>query len=143
MGRAVRQSGIPRSDITIITKFWSEWHHDPREALRISLENLGTEYVDVFLMHWPQATTAGPERRPLAPEESPTYVETWKMMEGLVGPRCRAIGVSNFTQKTLDKLIASAKVVPAINQIEAHALNPNHKLVPYCQSKGIHVMSWG
>lgn len=140
VGRAVRNSGIPRSEITVVTKFWGEWHHDPAEALRISLDNLGLDYVDAFLMHWPWATT--PDGKPLRIHESPTFVETWKKMEPLVGPKCKAIGVSNFTQKLLDELIASATVIPAINQVELHALNPNLKLVPYCESKGIHVVSW-
>lgn len=59
-----------------------------------------------------------------------------------MGDECRAIGVSNFAQKTLDELLQVAKTVPAVNQIELHALNPNLKLVPYCQEKGIVVMSW-
>lgn len=125
-----------------MTKFWGEYHHDPAEALRISLAELDIEYIDVFLMHWPWATTPAPEKKPLRKDESPTFIETWKKMEELVGPQCRAIGVSNFTQKTLDELLPSAKIVPAINQVELHALNPNLKLVPYCQSKGIVVMSW-
>lgn len=64
------------------------------------------------------------------------------MMEALVGDKCRAIGVSNFAQKTLDELIRATKIVPAINQVELHAMNPNLKMVPYCQEKGIVVMSW-
>lgn len=142
VGRAIRNSGIPRGDITVVTKFWGEWHHDPAEALRRSLAELDMDYVDVFLMHWPWATTPDPERKPLGKYESPTFIETWKMMEELVGPKCRAIGVSNFTQKTLDELLQTAKIVPAINQVELHALNPNLKLVSYCQEKGIVVMSW-
>lgn len=98
------------------------------------------EYVDLFLIHWPCSQT--PDMKPLTYGESPTFVETWKMMEQLVGPKCRGIGVSNFTQKTLETLLESASTVPAVNQIELHALNPNLKLVPYCQSKGIHPMSW-
>ena len=125
-----------------MTKFWGEYHHDPAEALRTSLAELDMEYIDVFLMHWPWATTPAPEKKPLRKDESPTFIETWKKMEELVGPKCRAIGVSNFTQRTLDELLPSAKIVPAINQVELHALNPNLKLVPYCQSKGIVVMSW-
>ncbi|SPO07445.1 related to GCY1 - galactose-induced protein of aldo/keto reductase family [Cephalotrichum gorgonifer] len=142
VGRAIRNSGIPRSEITVVTKFWGEWHHDPAEALRISLRELDVGYIDIFLMHWPWATTPDPERKPLRPHESPTIVETWKKMEKLVGEKCRAIGVSNFTQKTLDELLAAATIVPAVNQVELHAFNPNLKLVPYCESKGIHVMSW-
>ncbi|KAI5240345.1 hypothetical protein E4T42_08406 [Aureobasidium subglaciale] len=142
VGRAVRNSGVPRSEITVITKFWSHWHHDPAEALRISLKDLDIEYVDILLMHWPFATTPAPERKHLRKDQSPTFVETWKMMEKLVGPQCRAIGVSNFTQKTLDELLPHCNIVPVVNQVELHAFNPNHQLVPYCVSRGIHVMSW-
>ncbi|KAL2752992.1 hypothetical protein ACRALDRAFT_2030079 [Sodiomyces alcalophilus JCM 7366] len=142
VGRAIRNSGVPRSEITVVTKFWANWHHDPAASLQVSLDALDIDYVDVFLMHWPFATTPAPEMRPLRKNESPTIVETWKLMEKLVGPRCRAIGVSNFTQKTLEEIMAEATVVPAVNQIELHAMNPNLKLVPYCQSKGIHVMGW-
>ncbi|KAL0936308.1 putative aldo/keto reductase [Colletotrichum truncatum] len=141
VGKAVRKCGIPREEITIVTKFWSHWHHNPEEALNKSLEALQLDYVDVFLMHWPFATT--PDRKVLRPNESPTIAETWKMMESLVGPKCKAIGVSNFTQKTLEMILASATIVPAVNQIELHAFYPCLKLVPYCQSKGIHVMGWG
>ncbi|KAF7554728.1 hypothetical protein G7Z17_g2704 [Cylindrodendrum hubeiense] len=140
VGEAIRASGVPREEITIVTKFWGEWHHDPAEALRISLADMGLAYIDVFLMHWPWATT--PDKKVVLPHEGPTTVDTWKKMEELVGPRCRAIGVSNFTQKTLEVLLANTTIIPAINQIELHALNPNLKLVPYCQSKGIQVMSW-
>ncbi|KAJ1324753.1 glycerol 2-dehydrogenase (NADP+) [Microdochium nivale] len=142
VGRAVRASKVPRGEITVVTKFWGNWHHDPAEALRISLEQLGLDYVDIFLMHWPWAQTPAPEMKPLRIDQSPTFVETWRLMEKLVGPQCRAIGVSNFTQKTLDTLLAATTVVPAVNQIEMHAQNPNTKLVPYCESKGIRVMSW-
>ncbi|KAL4789431.1 putative aldo-keto reductase, partial [Aspergillus venezuelensis] len=141
VGEAVRNSGIPREDITLITKFWGEWHHDPAGALQNSLNALGLDYIDIFLMHWPCAETPD-KKRALRIEESPTFVETWKKMEKLLGDRCRAIGVCNFTQKTLDVLLKEAKVVPVVNQVELHALNPNLRLVPYCQEKGVRVMSW-
>jgi glycerol 2-dehydrogenase (NADP+) len=86
--------------------------------------------------------TLSPEGEPLGAENSYNYVDTWKKMEKLVGPRCKSIGVSNFTQKTLDILLAKCTIVPALNQVELHALNPNLKLVPYCKSKGIVVTSW-
>ncbi|CAI6096668.1 unnamed protein product [Clonostachys chloroleuca] len=142
VGRAIRASGVPREEITVVTKFWGHWHHDPAEALRISLADLGLDYVDVFLMHWPWATTPAPEKKPLGKYESPTFIETWLAMEKLVGPKCRAIGVSNFTEKLLEELREHETIVPAINQVELHAFNPNLKLVPYCQSRGIHVTSW-
>ncbi|KAK2004337.1 aldo/keto reductase [Colletotrichum falcatum] len=142
VGRAIRNSGVPRSEIVVVTKFWGNWHHDPAKALQISLDALGLDYIDVFLMHWPWATTPAPEKKVLKKWESPTFIETWKMMEPLVGDKCRAIGVSNFMPKVMDELLAEAKIVPAINQVELHAFNPNLKLVPYCQEKGIVVTSW-
>ncbi|KAL4950416.1 putative aldo-keto reductase [Aspergillus filifer] len=141
VGEAVRNSGIPRKDITVITKFWGEWHHDPAAALQKSLDALGLEYIDIFLMHWPCAETPD-KSRALRIDESPTFVETWKKMEELVGDQCRAIGVCNFTQKTLDVLLKEANIVPVVNQVELHALNPNLRLVPYCHEKEIRVMSW-
>ncbi|KAJ4243819.1 hypothetical protein NW762_014696 [Fusarium torreyae] len=122
VGRAIRNSGIPRSEITIVTKFWGNDHHNVAAALEKSLEALGLDYIDVFLMHWPWATT--PEGEILRIHESPTFVETWKQIEKLVGDKCRSIGVCNFTQKTLDVLLEHATIVPAVNQVELHALNP-------------------
>lgn len=143
VGEAVRLSGIPRSEITVITKFWGEWHQDPAQALKISLEALGLDYIDVFLMHWPCAATKDGENLKYLPyTASPTIVETWHLMEKCVGPQCKAIGVSNFTQKTLEELLANASIVPVVNQVELHPLNPNLRLVPYCQGKGIQVISW-
>jgi glycerol 2-dehydrogenase (NADP+) len=143
VGRAVRNSGIPRSDIMVVTKLWQEWHHDPAAALSISLAQLELDYVDIMLMHWPFATTPAPEKKMLRKWEEPTFRDTWAGMEDMVGPRCHAIGLSNFSQTTIDELLETARIIPAVNQVELHAFNPCLKLVPYCQEKGIHVMSWG
>ncbi|EFX06370.1 aldo-keto reductase [Grosmannia clavigera kw1407] len=143
VGRAIGESGVPRDQITVVTKFWGYWHHDPAAALAISLRDLGLDYVDIFLMHWPQAMTPLPDAAVLPPTASPTITQTWRRMEALVGPRCRAIGVSNFTQRTLGQLLDShVAVVPAVNQVELHALCPNLRLLPYCQQHGIQVVSW-
>lgn len=145
IGSAILASGIPRAEITVVTKFWGEWHHDPASALQASLSALDLEYIDIFLMHWPNAIRVeedGTETN-LRIDESPTFLETWKMMEGLVGERCRGIGVSNFTQKTLQALIdGGARILPCVNQVELHAFNPNLKLVPWSRERGIHTMSW-
>ncbi|KAL9109731.1 MAG: hypothetical protein Q9227_005600 [Pyrenula ochraceoflavens] len=127
VGRAIRESGIPRSEIIVIDKLPNEMHHDPAEALEASLQKLDVGYIDVYLMHWPCAFDG---QKPLQIQESPTFVETWKKMEGLVGEKCRGIGVSNFTEKTLEELLPQARVKPVINEIECHPLNPNLKLVP-------------
>ncbi|KAL0935102.1 aldo/keto reductase [Colletotrichum truncatum] len=141
VGRAVRNSRVPRSEITVVSKYWGHYHHDVAAALEVSLRELDLGYVDLFLMHWPWAMT--PDGKPLRIHRSPTFLETWKQMESLVGDKCKGIGVCNFTQKTLSMLLQHAAIVPAVNQVELHALNPCLKLVPYCQSKGIHVMAWG
>lgn len=142
VGRAIRASGIDRADITVVTKFWGEWHHDPAAALSISLAHLELDYVDILLMHWPWATTPAPDRKMLRKNESPTVRETWALMEALVGVGCRGIGVSNFSQATIAELLETARIIPVINQVELHALNPCLRLVPYCRERGIHVMSW-
>ncbi|KAI7338527.1 hypothetical protein KC315_g1729 [Hortaea werneckii] len=140
VGEAIRASGIPRSKIKVMTKFWPKDSHEPTKALDYSLQELGTEYIDLFLLHWPCTMT--PEGEPMPYPGDPPYWEAWKRMEKLVGPRCRSLGVSNFTQKTLAPLLEHASIVPTVNQIELHARNPNHNLVQYCRGKDIRPISW-
>jgi glycerol 2-dehydrogenase (NADP+) len=142
VGKAVRRCGIPRDEIIIVTKFPGWFHGDPKAALDISLANLGLDYIDVFMMHWPVSETLTNPPQPLRPDEWPTFVDAWKDMEKLVGPKCRAIGVNNFTQRTLKTLLESATIIPAVNQVELHVYNPNLKLVSFCKANGIHVMAW-
>jgi glycerol 2-dehydrogenase (NADP+) len=142
VGKAVRRCGIPRDEITIVTKFPGWFHGDPKTALDLSLANLGLDYIDVFMMHWPISETLTNPPKPLRPDEWPTFVDAWEEMEKLVGPKCKAIGVNNFTERTLNRLLESATIIPAINQVELHVYNPNLKLVSFCQAKGIHVMGW-
>jgi len=104
------------------------------------LRDLDIEYIDILLMHWPNTMTR--EEKPLPYPGQPPYWEVWKSLELLVGDKLKAIGVSNFTQKTLDRLLKVATIVPVINEVELHALNPNLKLVPYCFDRGIRVISW-
>ncbi|KAK4556233.1 hypothetical protein LTR86_006930 [Recurvomyces mirabilis] len=140
VGEAIRDSGIRRENITVITKLWGSSFHDPAAALQKSLSDMNIGYIDLFLMHWPN--TMSPDDQPQKYPGDPPFWEAWKSMEKLVGDKCKSIGVSNFTQKTLDKLLENATIVPAVNEVELHALNPNNKLVPYCDDKGIRVISW-
>lgn len=109
-GRAIAESGLAREDVFLTTKLWND-EHGYDEALRAfdaSLERLGTDYVDLFLIHWP------------VPEQD-KYVDSWRALERIYADgRAKAIGVSNFTQSTLDKLLQEAGVVPVLNQIELH-----------------------
>ena len=140
VGEAIQSSGVPRTEITVMTKFWPKDARDPSKALATSLKNLNLDYIDIFLLHWPNTMT--PENEPMPYPGDPPYWQTWKNMEKLVGPQCKSIGVSNFTQKTLDALLEHASIVPAVNQIELHARNPSQRLVKYCEEKNIRPISW-
>ncbi|KAG8992817.1 hypothetical protein FRB90_000893 [Tulasnella sp. 427] len=129
VGKAVRESGIPRSDFFVTTKLWNTDHGRVAEAFEESLARLGLEYIDLYLMHWPQAMS--PSGNIPQPSESPTFVETWKAMEKLLQTgKVKSIGVSNFSIKTLEVLLDDAIIVPAVNQ---------NDLMAYCKSRGIHL----
>ncbi|KAI0710093.1 Aldo/keto reductase [Earliella scabrosa] len=136
VGKALQESGVPRADIFLTTKLDQKDHGRVEQALDISLSKLGVDYVDLYLMHWPMAFDES--GRTLQPDESPTFIETWRDMEGLLGTgKVKAIGVSNFSVKTLNELLAHATVVPAVNQVELHPCLPQHALLSFCAERGI------
>ncbi|KAL1840278.1 hypothetical protein VTJ49DRAFT_656 [Mycothermus thermophilus] len=139
VGEGIRLSGVPRDQIWVTTKLDNTWHKRVSEALDKSLENLGLEYVDLYLVHWPSSTEPGSDGK--KHYEDWDFVDTWREMQKLVGSgKVRAIGVSNFGIRNLERLLGdpSCKIVPAVNQIELHPANPSPKLVAYCSEKGIH-----
>lgn len=101
---------------------------------------MGLEYIDLFLMHWP--TSMNLDGTAQAYPGDPPYWTAWKHLEAIVGGKCKSIGVCNFTQKTLSRLLEEASIVPAVHQFELHPLNPCPQLVPWCQERGIHVMAY-
>ncbi|KAI0789020.1 Aldo/keto reductase [Irpex lacteus] len=142
VGKAIRESGVPRSEIFLTTKLWSSDHGRVREAFEESFAKLDVEYIDLYLMHWPQAVIADEvgmhSGRTLAIDESPTFVETWKEMEKLLETgKVKSIGVSNFSIKNLEILLPHVKVIPAVNQVELHPFLPSFELQKYCEEKGI------
>ncbi|KAJ6576704.1 Aldo/keto reductase [Mycena vulgaris] len=135
VGLAIRESGVPREDLFITTKLDQCDHGRVSEALNESLAKLGVNYIDLYLIHWPQAVISG---RVLQPSESPTIGDTWRDMEKLLDSgRVRSIGVSNFSEKTLMILLENARIVPAVNQVEMHPLLPQHSLLAFCRARGI------
>lgn len=108
VGEAIRASGLAREDLFVTTKLWNSRHGDARVALEESLQRLGLDYLDLFLIHWP---VPGLDRR----------VQAWEAMEqaqadGLI----RSIGLANFLPEYLEESLAQGRVVPSVNQIEYH-----------------------
>jgi glycerol 2-dehydrogenase (NADP+) len=137
VGVGIKASGVPREQIWLTTKLDNPWHKRVAEGIDASLKNLGTDYVDLYLIHWPCSTN--PNMKEVYSDWD--YVDTWREMQKLVETgKVKNIGVSNFGQKHLERLLAdpSCKIVPAVNQIELHPNNPSPKLVAYNTSKGIH-----
>ena len=128
VGKAVRDSGIPRNEIFITTKLWVTDFDNPRQALLDSLKRLGLDYVDLYLIHWP---VKGYEK---------AYLELEKLQhEGL----CRAIGVSNFKIHHIESLFEhGATVIPQVNQTEIHPLNTEEELMWWSRRKKIAVEAY-
>ena len=138
VGAGIKDSGVPREEIWLTTKLDNPWHARVPEGIESSLKDLGTDYVDLYLVHWPSSTDPNDLSKHLPDWD---FIKTWQEMQKLPATgKVRNIGVSNFGIKNLEKLLndPTTKIVPAVNQIELHPNNPSPKLVAYNTSKGIH-----
>ncbi|KAL8863053.1 MAG: hypothetical protein Q9178_000426 [Gyalolechia marmorata] len=150
VGAAIKESGIPRSKIFITTKLWNNAHHpdDVEPALDASLADLGTDYVDLYLMHWPVAFARGDKMLPKDNNGKmingdTDYVDTWKAMEKTFKKgKAKAIGISNFSRKETERLMNESEVVPAAHQIEVHPYLQQRDACEWFRSKGIHVQQY-
>ena len=134
VGQALGDSGVAREDVFITSKLDNSFH-EPDEARRAfdeTLGALGSDYVDLFLIHWPLPTRYGGD-----------FVSTWRTLEGFAADgRARSIGVSNFQVAHLERLLAECDVVPAVNQIELHPYLLNDAVRAYGESHGIATEAW-
>ena len=134
VGEAVRASGLDRADVYITSKLNNGFHmpDEARRAFGQTLSELGTEYVDLFLIHWPLPMLYDGD-----------YVSTWKTLEEFrQDGRARSIGVSNFQVDHLERLAADCDVVPAVNQIELQPYFHNTDVDAYGRAHGIATEAW-
>ncbi|GKW45262.1 aldo/keto reductase [Planococcus sp. NCCP-2050] len=130
VGKGIIESGVPREDLFITTKVWNSDHgyENTLKAFDISLEKLGLEYLDLYLIHWPVRGK---------------YVETWKALEKLYHEgKVKAIGVSNFNIHHLEDILREGEVKPVINQVEYHPHLTQVELREFCEREGIQLEAW-
>ncbi|KAI0347096.1 Aldo/keto reductase [Trametopsis cervina] len=142
VSRAIKQAGLAREEVWITTKLPWEHHGKEAESIDISLKNLDTDYVDLWLMHWPQSVITNgmsPIIICVVKTNDHPFTKTWAAMEDihLNTKKTKAIGVSNFSVKNLEVLLKEAKIVPAVNQVELHPYLIQEDLLQYCKEKGI------
>ncbi|MCB1274540.1 MAG: aldo/keto reductase [Leucobacter sp.] len=131
VGAAIAESGIPRDELFVTTKLWNTDQTQAAAAFEASLDRLGLDRVDLYLIHWPQAMFG-------------EALTAWKsLIEIAATGRATSIGVSNFEKDDLQQLLDETGVVPAVNQIELHPLHQRRELAAFCAEQGIAIEAWG
>ena len=129
IGNGIKESDIDRKDIFIVTKLWNDDHGyvNTIEAFNKSLNNLQVDYIDLYLIHWPNKLNA----------------ETWRAFEHLYETgKVKAIGVCNFKVEHLEELKKTAKIMPMVNQVEIHPFSTKNNIINYCKDNNIKVVAW-
>lgn len=130
VGKGIAQSGVDRKDIFLVTKLWNDDHgyEETINAFNKSIKKLGVDYLDLYLIHWPNKLNS----------------ETWRAFEDLYKEgKVRAIGVCNFKIGHLEELKKIAKIMPMVNQIEIHPCKTQKDIIEYCKENNIQVVAWG
>jgi diketogulonate reductase-like aldo/keto reductase len=130
VGKAVKESAVPREDLFITTKVWNsdQGYDSTLKAFDESMKKLQLDYLDLYLIHWP---TKGKHK------------DTWRALETLyAGQRVRAIGVCNFHIHHLEELLAGCSIKPMVNQVEFHPLLTQNELRSFCKANNIQFEAW-
>jgi diketogulonate reductase-like aldo/keto reductase len=155
VGAGIRASGVPREDIFLTSKLWNTFHaaDDVERGIDRSLRDLGVDYLDLYLVHWPVSFAKRADNEddffPVDPATGGIHTtdvpieETWRAMEALVHKgKARSIGVSNFTTARVEALLETASIPPAANQVEAHPYLQQPALLAWHQARGIVVQAY-
>ena len=129
IGNGIKESGINREDIFLVTKLWNDDHGYDKtiEAFNKSLERLQVDYIDLYLVHWPNKLNS----------------ETWKAFEYLYKTgKVKSIGVCNFKVGHLEELKKTAQIMPMVNQIEIHPQSSKNDMLIYCEENNIQLVAW-
>lgn len=139
VGRAVRECGVPREEIFVTSKVWNtdRGYENTKKAFAESMERLGLEYMDLYLIHWPA------NKKQFGDEAKKINADTWRALEELYAEgKIRAIGLSNFLPHHIEELMEGAKVKPMVDQIEFHPGWAQLEISEYCRKKDIVVEAW-
>ncbi|XP_035433173.1 aldo-keto reductase family 1 member B1 [Spodoptera frugiperda] len=141
----IKQGIVKREDLFITSKIWNTYHRPDlvEKAVKISLSDLGLDYLDLYLIHWPMAYKEGSDPFPSDANgkviySDVDYVDTWKAMENLVEKGLvKSIGVSNFNSVQLTRILNAATIKPVTNQVECHPYLNQTKLFDFCEARGV------
>jgi len=142
---------VQREDLFITTKLWNTNHRPARvkAAFEASCRRLQVDYIDCYLIHTPFAFQAGDDQDPrdehgqVIYDSGVTLIETWRALEGLVDSgRCKSIGLSDVTLKTLREIVAVARIKPAVVQVESHPYLPEWEMLEFCQEHGVVLLAF-
>ena len=137
LAEALKQANLPRNEVFITSKVWKAemGYNETLEAFERTLKNLDTDYLDLYLIHWPRHSLDG--------EWKQICIDTWKAMEELYeAGRVRAIGLSNFLPHHMDVILDNCRIKPMVNQLEVHPGYTQEAAIRYCQEHNILVQAW-
>ncbi len=138
LAQAIRESGVARGELFLASKMWRDemGYEQTKAAFQRSLERLETDYLDLYLIHWPRPDAVCTDWKQLD-------IDTWRAMEELYAEgKIRAIGLSNFLPQHIENLMQNGTTLPMVNQIEFHPGYVQEATVRYCQKHGIQMQAW-